>query len=182
MFLAVSVCAAGVQAAAINWGNVAASAIRGLDGVTALTSAQAITAGFTAMLMDAGTDTAIADTLGTVASINTKSAGLLTGASDGYVLPTQYTTGAQFYIRLEATFGGTDYYMLVYRNNTADTFWATTATLNTGTDTFAWTAATYGGLGSEGDVGRWVAVPEPTSMALFGLGIAALGLRRKFRK
>lgn len=30
--------------------------------------------------------------------------------------------------------------------------------------------------------GQWTAVPEPTSMALFGLGAAALGLRRRFQK
>lgn len=30
--------------------------------------------------------------------------------------------------------------------------------------------------------GEWTVVPEPTSMALLGLGIAAFGLRRKIRK
>lgn len=183
MVLAALSCAAGVQAAQINWGNSAtASAIYALDGVTKLTSANATAANFAIYLIDANTDLAIADTLSTTASINSKSAGALTGASDGYVLPTQYTTGASFYIMATATFNGTDYYMLIYKNNTADTYWTTTATLNTGTDTFSWTAGTYGGVGTAGDVGVWIPVPEPTSMALLALGAAALGLRRKFRK
>ena len=33
-----------------------------------------------------------------------------------------------------------------------------------------------------GSIANWQPVPEPTSMALFGLGAAVLGLRRKFRK
>jgi hypothetical protein len=31
------------------------------------------------------------------------------------------------------------------------------------------------------NIGEWTPVPEPTSMALLALGVAALGLRRKFR-
>lgn len=51
----------------------------------------------------------------------------------------------------------------------------TTVTLATSNGSVAFAAAT--GAGS-----TWAAVPEPTSMALLALGVAAVGLRRRFKK
>ena len=71
--------------------------------------------------------------------------------------------------------------------NTGDYFVATaiagTDDLIDATPTFGvgvnyWDSASMGFAG----VGSWSAVPEPTSMALLALGVAAVGLRRKFRK
>ena len=43
-------------------------------------------------------------------------------------------------------------------------------------------APTIGGDGFETDAGVYEAVPEPTSLALVGLGAAVVALRRRFAK
>ena len=43
------------------------------------------------------------------------------------------------------------------------------------------TWANWGGLGVSGN-GTWLPIPEPTTMVVMAAGIAALGLRRRFRK
>lgn len=178
--------AASVQAATINWGNNGTtSPLVGLDGVTKLTSATGTAAGLAVTLMyleDGMTSyegVAAVDLGGTTASMSTKTAGLLSNASDVYTLGTHYSTGAEFFIRATATFGGTDYYMDIFQNNTYGDTFTTAATLNTGSDTFAWSAASYGGTGVVGDAGKWIAVPEPATGMLALAGVAMLIRRRR---
>lgn len=183
--LAALMLAVSTQAATINWVNTTSSKIVGLDGVTALTSANAIAAGFAVQLMFL--DSAMVSypgvaTVGaavTPASMSTKTAGLLTSASDTYTFNTHYTTGDEFFVRATATFGGTDYYMDIFQNNTYGDTFAIAATTDSGTDNFVWTNASYGGTGTVGDAGKWIAVPEPATGMLALAGVAMLIRRRR---
>ena len=165
------------NAALVQWGNVGStSPIVGLDGSTALTSTTAPS--FAIYLVATGFDmeSPSADTLGS-AGLASKSAGSLSGASANYTFGTDAGNGDSFQAYATATFDGTDYYMVINAGT-----WSITASDDGGVDVFSWNAGSYGGLGVAGQENVWIAVPEPTSMALLGLGIAVLGLRRKIRK
>jgi hypothetical protein len=76
--------------------------------------------------------------------------------------------------------GGTAYFARVFVTVGAQDYFFDTATWtsvggpsSTVQENLSWVG--YGG------VQTWTAVPEPTSMALLALGVAAIGLRRKFR-
>ena len=167
------VCAACVsQAAAISWGNSASSKIVDLTG-TAISASKATTYALQVFLVDAN-----GNNVAQATGINSMTAGLLTGTNWTYTFGEgegQYDTGDLFSVVAKMTVDGKAYEMVV-----AEDF-ALTAVNNSGTDTFAWPAGTYGGLSETATVGKWsaAAVPEPTSGLLLLLGVAGLALKRK---
>jgi hypothetical protein len=112
-------------------------------------------------------------------STSTAAAGRF-GASSAII---DSSAGVDYYARVYATVDGGQYYMDL-KNGGTTAYWTTTVNGdNTVTEVLGWNAAPYGGsIGVAGDFNKWIAVPEPTSMALFGLGAAVLGLRRRFQK
>ena len=174
MTMAVAVLLASMtQAASIAWGNASASKLVGLDGSTAISSANATAWGLTLSLMYAdGTATG-----SSISTINGMSAGVLNTAKWTYKYGTDAQNGDEFYIKALMTVDGTTYEMNIYADQaTQENFVLDLGANpnNTSTATFSWKAGTYGGT-------MWSAqsVPEPTSGLLLLMGMAGLALKRK---
>lgn len=166
------------NAASITWGNSSSTKIVGADGTTGL-AADAFFAQL--IFVPAGTSVSslpigsFKDGLTGYGVSDLKTAGMTAGV---FNVLTNYTyseedgmaKGATFFIRVWTKDGN---YLDVMADgvNGSDLF-TTTAADDGGTDTFTWVAGVYGG-------NSWQAVPEPATMALLGMGIVAIGLRRR---
>ena len=170
------------NAAVVNWGNGSSSLVVGIDGSTGLYQGTAGLSAFNIYLVPTVADPfkpALADAIGGSATLSTMvaSAGALSGAGGIYQYGTDFSAGDSFYAYATMTYNGVNYFMVVDAGT-----WELTAVNNGGTDAFTWAAGVYGGLAVNAtDLNKWHVVPEPTSAALLALGVAALGLRRKFR-
>lgn len=170
---AVAIVAACAQAVPVSWTVMGISynasaptggnALLFVIGQNGVTSSSQITA-----LITAGTDVSgyASGTAGTVAANGGVSVG--TAASG---INYAWTSGTQTYTAFAIVFNastqtGSDDYLLTTEK---------TITISSATGSKSFSFGNVSAL-------SWTAVPEPTSMALLGLGVAALAFRRKFRK
>lgn len=170
-----------VQASSVSWSSVAsADAFKNLSGGALTTGASSETSSLTAYFMlvsSAGSLTAaggraeadgfdVAFAVGQTSTSATFAGRLQVPAVR---VPGDTPAKTEFFARVFVTIAGKDYFY-----DTAK--WTTTGGAATVQENLSWS-------GKGGTVASWTAVvPEPTSMALLALGVAAIGLRRKFIK
>jgi len=174
MMILAAVAVAGLaQAASVRWA-VNNNAVVWKDGLNTVAAGEmyylvdaASSAGIIAAINGGTFSGATAGVLGSALSTGTKgavAANVITQAS--LIEGTTYNLAVLVF----DTFGGSDYYQI-----------------SSSVSQMAWTGASdigasAGFTGGQFNAANWTeVVPEPTSMALLALGVAAIGLRRKFR-
>ena len=181
--------AVAAQAVTLRWGgNLTTAAFKNLSGAAMTTGAASETSSMLVLYVLASdyagvsSSTTKAEFIALAKATAAGQTSTSTAASGRFAISSNITgssAGISYIARVYATFSGTEYYL---DNMTG---WKTALSGNdTTTETLAWTAGTWGGTtGIFGTQNAWVnTVPEPTSMALLALGVAAIGLRRKFVK
>jgi len=181
IFLVVCFATFSMQAAQVFWGTSDPTSflVIGSDGVSAAPVGWA-----TALIyvgsdgVVGGVDDVVAQT-GTVGGSKSK-IGAVQGAFT-YAFNSPYTTGDKFVLAVydNAVQSSAANVLYVYKSGTTPYSIQTTDGLTA--DYFQF-GVNVGGTAIDGLPGQWVPVPEPTSMALFGLGAGILALRRRFQK
>ncbi len=182
LMMAVAVVAAAVSAnaATIQWGNTSTSKIVGLDGSTAMSTADTKSYLLTAQLWavdGSGNETLVFEQASTASSSIFMNAGIMKTSSQAYTYGKESSQNDALYALFTITVGEQKYEMKV------DQGWTNTQTSDgSATLELTWAEGTYGGLAgtqTAGSKGAWQAVPEPTSGLLMLLGFAGLALRRR---
>ena len=92
-----------------------------------------------------------------------------------------YKTTDLFFMRAFATFNGVEYYMDIFKDGIYGSGYSYSGDWGDPSQVTVFNigSGSFGGIGTAGDVGKWIAVPEPATAGLAFAGLALLFRRRR---